>query len=318
MILIVAEHANGKLSKSTAEMVTAARGAGVEGPVTILVLGAGIAAIAAEASLLAEQVLVVDSAKLAQYSPETWAAAIAFVAAEGEAKLVLIGGSRSGREYSPRVAVKLNAPLLEDVIQLKQDGSATRAQRYTYLARVTETVEASAPLVVVSVKPGIFAVTPPAAEAAEQFDVEVELPELRVQVTGKTKSQSARIALAEADIIVSGGRGVGSPEGFAALVEGLADKLGAAVGATRVVVDAGWRPYAEQVGQTGKTVQPKVYIAIGISGAVQHLSGMNKAKTIVAINRDADAPIFQVADYGIVGDVQQIVPEMIRLVSKPG
>jgi electron transfer flavoprotein alpha subunit len=179
-------------------------------------------------------------------------------------------------------------------------------------------VEASAPLVVVSVKPGIFAVTPPAAEAAEQFDVEVELPELRVQVTGKTKSQSARIALAEADIIVSGGRGVGSPEGFAALVEGLADKLGAAVGATRVVVDAGWRPYAEQVGQTGKTVQPKVYIAIGISGAVQHLSGMNKAKTIVAINRDADAPIFQVADYGIVGDVQQIVPEMIRLVSKPG
>jgi electron transfer flavoprotein alpha subunit len=318
MILIVAEHANGKLSKSTAEMVTAARGAGVEGPVTILVLGGGIAAIAAEASLLAEQVLVVDSAKLAQYSPETWAAAIAFVAAEGEAKLVLIGGSRSGREYSPRVAVKLNAPLLEDVIQLKQDGSATRAQRYTYLARVTETVEASAPLVVVSVKPGIFAVTPPAAEAAEQFDVEVELPELRVQVTGKTKSQSARIALAEADIIVSGGRGVGSPEGFAALVEGLADKLGAAVGATRVVVDAGWRPYAEQVGQTGKTVQPKVYIAIGISGAVQHLSGMNKAKTIVAINRDADAPIFQVADYGIVGDVQQIVPEMIRLVSKPG
>jgi len=318
MILIVAEHANGKLSKSTAEMVTAARGAGVEGPVTILVLGAGIAAIAAEASLLAEQVLVVDSAKLAQYSPETWAAAIAFVAAEGEAKLVLIGGSRSGREYSPRVAVKLNAPLLEDVIQLKQDGSATRAQRYTYLARVTETVEASAPLVVVSVKPGIFAVTPPAAEAAEQFDVEVELPELRVQVTGKTKSQSARIALAEADIIISGGRGVGSPEGFAALVEGLADKLGAAVGATRVVVDAGWRPYAEQVGQTGKTVQPKVYIAIGISGAVQHLSGMNKAKTIVAINRDADAPIFQVADYGIVGDMQQIVPEMIRLVSKPG
>ncbi len=318
MILIVAEYANGKLSKSTAEMVTAARGAGAEGPVTILVLGSGVAAIAAEAARLAEQVLVVDSAKLAQYSPETWAAAIAFVASEGEGKLVLIGGSRSGREYSPRVAVKLNAPLLEDVIQLKREGDVTRAQRYTYLARVTETVEASAPLAVVSVKPGIFAAAQPAAAAAEQFDVDVELPELRVQVTGKTKSQAARISLTEADIIVSGGRGVGSPEGFAALVEGLADKLGAAVGASRVVVDAGWRPYAEQVGQTGKTVQPKVYIAIGIPGAVQHLSGMNKAKTIVAINRDADAPIFQVADYGIVGDVQQIVPEMIRLVSKTG
>jgi electron transfer flavoprotein alpha subunit len=316
MILIVAEYANGKLSKSTAEMVTAAHGSGVEGPVTIFVLGSGVAAIAAEAAKLAEQVLVVDSTQLAQYSPETWAAAIAFVANEGEAKLVLIGGSRSGLEYSPRVAVKLNAPLLEDVIQLKQENGAIRAQRYTYLARVTETVEASAPCVVASVKLGIFAVAQTAAEAAEQFDVDVELPVPRVQVTGKTTSQTARISLTEADIIVSGGRGVGSPEGFKALIEGLADKLGAAVGASRVVVDAGWRPYAEQVGQTGKTVQPKVYIAVGISGAVQHLSGMNKAKTIVAINRDADAPIFQVADYGIVGDVQQIVPEMIRLVSK--
>jgi electron transfer flavoprotein alpha subunit len=317
MILIVAEYANGKLSKSAAEMVTAARGAAVNGPVTILVLGSGVAAIAAEAARLAEQVLVLDTPALAQYSPETWAAAVAFVAAEGEAKLILIGGSRSGREYSPRVAVKLNAALLEDVIQLRQEGAVIRAQRYTYLARVTETVEANAPQIVVTVKPGIFAAAQPSAESAEQFDVDVELPQPRVQVTGKTKSQTARISLVEADTIVSGGRGVGSAEGFATLVEGLADKLGAAVGATRAVVDAGWRPYAEQVGQTGKTVQPKLYIAVGISGAVQHLSGMNKAGTIVAINRDADAPIFQVADYGIVGDVQQIVPAMIELIAKP-
>jgi len=316
MILIVAEQSNGKLSKSTAEMVTAARGAGVEGPVTVLVLGSGVAAIAAEAAKLAEQVLVLDSPKLKQYSPETWAAAIAFVAKEGDAKLVCIGGSRSGREYSPRVAVKLDAPLLEDVIALKNENGAIRAQRYAYLARVTETIEASAPTIIATVKPGIFAAAQPNATAVEQFDVDAELPEPRVQVTGKTTAHTGRIPLSEAEIVVSGGRGTGSPEGFTALVEGLADKLGAAVGATRAVVDAGWRPYAEQVGQTGKTVQPKLYIAIGISGAVQHLSGMNKAKTIVAINRDAGAPIFQVADYGIVGDVAQIVPALIDLVSK--
>jgi len=315
MILIVAEYANNKLSKSTAEMVTAARGTGVEGPVAILVLGASVAPIAAEAAKFADQVLVVDSPKLAQYSPETWATAIAFVAKEGEAKLVLIGGSRSGREYSPRVAVKMDAPLLEDVISLNNENGTVRAQRYAYLARVTETVEAGAPSIVATIKPGIFAAAQ-ASNNSEQFDVDVELPEPRVQITGKTTAQTGRIALSEADIVVSGGRGTGSPEGFTALVEGLADKLGAAVGATRAVVDAGWRPYAEQVGQTGKTVQPKLYIAIGISGAVQHLSGMNKAKTIVAINRDADAPIFQVADYGIVGDVAQIVPALIELVSK--
>jgi electron transfer flavoprotein alpha subunit len=316
MILVVAEHAKGRLSNSTAEMVAAARATGLEAPLTVLVLGSGVASIAAQAAHFANQVLVVDSPALARYSPQTWAAAIAFVATEGSARLILIAGSRSGREYSPRVAVKLNAPLLEDVIQLQQQGSVLRAQHYAYLARVTLTVECSAPVAVVTLKPGIFTAAQPSSNASEQFDVELELPEPRVQVTGEAVAQTARIALADAPIIVSGGRGVGSAEGFVELVEGLAAKLGAAVGATRAVVDAGWRPYAEQVGQTGKTVQPQLYIAVGISGAVQHLSGMNKSKTIVAINRDADAPIFQVADYGIVGDVRQIVPALIALLEK--
>jgi electron transfer flavoprotein alpha subunit len=311
MILIVAEHANGKLSKSAYEMTQAARECGREGPVTLLVLGSNVASVATEAALLGDQVLVGDVPALAEYDAEVWAAAVAQIASEGEAHTVLIGGSRSGREYSPRVAVKLDAPLIEDAISLKDESGALQAEHYTFLARVTERVEASGPVVVVTIKPGAFSPAKPGPEAAEQYDVDLSLPERRVKVTGRITEKSERISLADADIVVSGGRGCGSAEGFVELVEGLADQLGAAVGATRAVVDAGWRPYAEQVGQTGKTVQPKVYIAIGISGAVQHLSGMGKSKVIVAINKDADAPIFKEADYGVVGDVKQFVPALI-------
>jgi electron transfer flavoprotein alpha subunit len=319
MILIVAEHANGKLSKSAYELATAARGLKREGDVAALVLGSGVAQVAAAAALIADQVLVADSAELAQYDAEVWSAAVAQIAKEGAAEVVLIAGSRSGREYSPRVAVKLDAPLLEDVTSLKDEGGVLHAEHYTFLTRVTERVEAQGKVVVATVKPGAFAAAAPVGQgsaAAEQFDVDLELPKRRLVVTGSTKEKTGRIALTEADIVVSGGRGVGTPEGFVQLVEGLADQLGAAVGATRAVVDAGWRPYSEQVGQTGKTVQPKVYIAVGISGAVQHLSGMNKSKCIVAINKDGDAPIFKIADYGIVGDVKEIVPAMIQELRK--
>jgi electron transfer flavoprotein alpha subunit len=316
MILVVVEQANGKVSKSTYELVTAARDVGREGPVTALVLGSGVASVAAEAALVADQVLVADTPELAQYDAGLWAAAVAQIAAEGEAHTVLIGSGRSGREYSPRVAVKLDAPLLEDVTSLKYADGTLRAERYTFLARVTERIEARNPVAVVTVKPGSFAAAAPGPNASEQFDVDLNLPQRRLKVTGKTSEKRARISLAEADIVISGGRGVGSAEGFTQLIEGLADQLGAAVGATRAIVDAGWRPYSEQVGQTGKTVQPKVYIAVGISGAVQHLSGMNKSKCIVAINKDGDAPIFKIADYGIVGDVKEIVPAMIQELRK--
>jgi electron transfer flavoprotein alpha subunit len=283
---------------------------GREGPVTALVLGSNLAAVAAEIAKAVDQVLVADRPELAQYDSELWAAAVAPIAREGEASTVLISGSRSGRDYSPRVAVKLDAPLLEDVISLKGDAGKLVAEHYTYLARVTERVEAEG-TIVATVKPGAFAAATAGPEAAEQFDVDLELPQRRVEVTGKTGEKTARIALSEADIVVSGGRGVGSAENFTKLVEGLADQIGAAVGATRAIVDAGWRPYSEQVGQTGKTVAPKAYIAIGISGAVQHLSGMSKSKYIIAINKDAEAPIFKIADYGLVGDVNLIVPAIL-------
>jgi electron transfer flavoprotein alpha subunit len=312
MILIVVEHSSGKVSKSTYEMAQAAKQLGREGPFTLLVLGSNVTQVAAQAALLGDQVLVADLPELAQYDAELWSAAVAQIAKEGEAHTILIGGSRSGREYSPRVAVKLDAPLIEDAISLKYADDVLEAEHYSFLARVTERVQAQAPVIVITVKPGAFAPAQPGTEAAEQFDVELELPQRRVTVTAKTTAKSDRISLADADYVVSGGRGVGSAEGFTQLVEGLADQIGAAVGATRAIVDAGWRPYSEQVGQTGKTVQPKVYFAIGISGAVQHISGMGKSNFIVAINRDRDAPIFQVADYGIVGDVKEIVPAIIE------
>jgi electron transfer flavoprotein alpha subunit len=272
--------------------------------------------VAAEAARIADQVLVADQPELAQYDPEVWCAAVAQVAQEGEAHTILIAASRSGREYSPRVAVKLDAPLLEDVVSLHDSAGKLIAERYSFLNRVSETIEASGPLVVVSVKPGAFTPALPSSEVAEQFDVELDLVQRRVKVLEQVKESSDRVPLAEADLVVAGGRGVGSPQGFTRLIVGLADQLGAAVGATRAVVDAGWRPYAEQVGQTGKTVQPKAYIAVGISGAVQHLSGMNRSTCIVAINKDPDAPIFKVADYGIVGDVQEIVPALIDQLRK--
>ncbi len=312
MILVVAEHAEGKLSKSTYELAEAACTLGREGPVTLLVLGSGVATVAAEAARLADQVLVADLPALEHHDPTVWGGAVAQIAAEGEAHTILIAATRTGREWSPRVAVKLEAPLLEDVVSLEDVGGALRASRYTFLSRVTERMEAAGPVVVVTIKPGAFAAKAPSAEVAEQFDVELNLATPLLRVTGRTLEKTERVSLTDAEIVVAGGRGVGSQEAFTKLVEGLADELGAAVGATRAVVDAGWRPYSEQVGQTGKTVQPKVYVALGISGAVQHISGMGKSQVIVAINRDADAPIFRDADYGIVGDVKQIVPALIR------
>ncbi len=316
MILLVAEHSNGKLSKSTLEMATAARGMGREGPITLLVLGSGIAPVAEQAAHFADQVLVADKPGLSQYDAEVWAAAVAQIATEGEAHTVLIGGSRSGREYSPRVAVKLDAPLIEDAITLASRDGSLVAAHYTFLSRVTETVEAQGPVVVVTIKPGSFSPAQPTTGPGDQYDAELDLPQPRLRVTAKTAEKTERVSLSDADLVVSGGRGVESPEGFKQLVEALADQLGAAVGATRAIVDAGWRPYSEQVGQTGKTVQPKAYIAVGISGAVQHLSGMNKSKFIVAINKDENAPIFKIADYGIVGDVRAVIPAMISELRK--
>ena len=312
MILLVMSHSNGRLLKASYELVSAALSIDTQDARTALVIGPGAKQSATEAGRFAGRVLIADSPELEHYDPELWSAVVAQAARETQADIIMLPATRNAREYSPRVAVKLDAPLLEDVVSLRHDAGALVAERYCFLTRVTETIEATSPVTVVSVKPGAFPAAAPAEQFGEQADFSVGLPQPRLKVMHKSSEATDRVPLSEADIVVAGGRGLGTPQGFSELIGGLADQLGAAVAATRAVVDAGWRPYSEQVGQTGKTVQPKAYIAVGISGAVQHLSGMNRSKLIVAINKDPEAPIFKVADYGIVGDVQKIVPAVIQ------
>jgi electron transfer flavoprotein alpha subunit len=311
MILIVSEHCDGKLSKITAEMISAAHGLSADLPVAVLILGHDVVAVADEAANLVQQVLVMDRPELESFDAEIWSTAIAEIARERGAQYILAPGNRKGREYSPRVAVRLDAALLEDVVSLRRETMATVAERYAYLARVTETITTDCAVVVSTVKPGIFAICEARPERGDLVAVNVDLRPSRVRVSAVIDECTSRVALNDADIVVSGGLGVNGAAGFSNYIEPLADRLGAAVGVTRAVVDAGWRPYSEQVGQTGKTVQPKLYIAVGISGAVQHLAGMNKSKFIVAINKDRNSPIFRVADCGVVGDASEIVPAIL-------
>ena len=314
MILLIAEHNNGKLKKSALELVTAAQGlaAKLSKEIVGVVLGSDVSAATELANYVSKVVTVQDSI-LAEARAEVYATAVTTLAKDLGANMILLSASKLGLSYSPRVAVRLNAPLLEDVLSLEVENNEIIAKRLSYLARVTETVKALSMPVVISVKPNIFPVASSGVSGAiEAKTIVFTASDQRVTVGQKSAAKSGRVALEEADVVVTGGRGVGSPEGFSKLVEPLADSLKAGVGATRAVVDAGWRPYSEQVGQTGKTVAPKAYFALGVSGAVQHLSGMNRSKYIVAINKDADAPIFKVADYGIVGDVNTVVPAMLE------
>lgn len=309
-VLIFAEQSGGKPRKSAFELVSAARELG--GELTALVIGAGAAEAAAELAAYCQQVLVAEQVPAGNQLAAV-SALHAAVQQSGSSR-TLLAGNRFGQAVAPRLALRLNAAYLEEASSLEAEGQTLRATRLTYLSRVTETVETDAAKVVVSVKPNTWEGAEANGAAGTVSNLEVPLAEADTQVVASDaqKAASGQVSLAEAATVVAGGRGVGSAEGFSQLVEPLAQALGAAVGSTRAVVDAGWRPFSEQVGQTGKTVSPNLYIALGISGAVQHLSGMNRSKVIVTINRDADAPLFRISDFGIVGDVSQIVPEIIK------
>ncbi|TBH20960.1 electron transfer flavoprotein subunit alpha/FixB family protein [Thermus thermamylovorans] len=310
MILVVLDHDGSKLRKASLEALTRARklaealGARVAG----VLLAEGPAPVE-EARGYVETLYVAEPGP---YTAERWAAGV-LEAAKGGARAVLAPSSRQSRAYLGRVAYALRAGLLEDTLDSWAEGGQVYATRYAYLNRVTQKVRSALPAVL-TVKPNTTPLAEPLGGQGEA--VALSLPPVpTLEVLERVQEEKRGVSLTEADVVVTGGRGLGGAEAFQK-VEELALLLGGAVGATRAVVDAGWRPYAEQVGQTGKTVQPSLYIALGVSGAVQHLSGMNKSKFIVAVNKDPEAPIFKHADYGIVGDVHQVLPSLIQAVKR--
>lgn len=311
MILVVLDNDGKTLRKGALEALSRAFTLKEAfGSVVGLVMGENPELAAGEATRYLDKVL---SAQVGKYTAEAYAEVVVKAAQAVEAEVVVATASRTGRSWTPRVAVQLDAALLEDTLASRPQDGKLVVERYSFLNRVTETQAAETP-VVLTVKPN----TTEVAQPGEGGSVEVleQTPEEGgLEVLELIQEQAGRVALTEADIVITGGRGMGGAEAFDQ-VEELADLLKGAVGSTRAVVDAGWRPYAEQVGQTGKTVQPSVYFALGVSGAVQHQSGMNKSKLIVAVNKDPDAPIFKISDYGIVGDVRKVLPAMIETVKK--
>jgi len=310
-ILVVAEQRDGKVKKAGWEAVRAGRtlADATRGEVIALVIGNAIKEAAAGAGNYgAHRALAVEHPRLSAYSTTAYTKIVAEAAKQSGATVVLIPATSQGKDYAPRVAVRLEAGLAADCTSLSVDNRTIVATRPIYAGKAVTDVRITSPMQVFTLRPNVFTAGEPSATAAtvDVFNVTLSEEDFRSVVTD-VKQSSGKLDVAEADIIVSGGRGLKGPEHFV-MIEELAEVLGAAVGASRAVVDAGWRPHDEQVGQTGKTVSPSLYIAVAISGAIQHLAGMSSSKYIVAINKDKDAPIFQVADYGIVGDAFEVVP----------
>ena len=250
-----------------------------------------------------------------RYSPLSWAAAVADKVKASDPRIVLFGGTLNGRDLAARTAAKLGWAYAADVTDLSVSGDSAESKRPMYAGKIRATVRVPLPAIV-SVRPGAWNL-PAGAAAPNVADIAPGAEDARISFDRfeATASTTKRVSLAEARAIVSAGRGMKGPENWK-LVEDLADALGAATCASRAVTDAGWRPNEEQVGQTGKTVTPDLYVALGISGAIQHLAGMTSSKVIVAVNKDPEADIFKIADYGVVGDLFEFVPAFTEAVKK--
>jgi electron transfer flavoprotein alpha subunit len=319
-VLVYAESRGGKARKVALEAATAARAlADATGGGEVHALLAGPPGIAASAEQLsqygADLVIVAEDPALATFERESIAAALTARASSGSYRAVIVGFSAQGRDLAPRLAAKLDAPILSDVTSIEADGDAIVVRHPAYANKVIATLEVKAPLVVISVRPSaVTAAQNPRPAKVEAVTLAATAPAARVVVTDVIEGGKGKLDLSEAPVVVAGGRGLKAPENFK-LIEDLAAAFGnAAVGATRAVADEGWRPQSDQIGQTGRQVSPQLYVAVGISGAIQHLAGMRTSKTIVAINKDREAPIFKVADFGIVGDALEIVPALTAAV----
>ncbi len=316
-VWIIAEQRDGDFRKITFEAASAAKKVADEvgGEVTALVLGSGMGDKCAELGKYGvAKVLCVDDASLADYTTDAYANAAAALIKDGAPDVVLLGASMQGKDLGGRLAAKLDTGIAVDCTALAVTDGKLVATRPMYAGKVYADVVVNGSPQIASLRPNVFDVVEVGGEAAVEA-ASVDLGEIKAAVVDKLVAEEGKIDLTEANIIVSGGRGVKEAENFD-IIEELAGKLGAAVGASRSAVDAGWRPHTDQVGQTGKVVTPNLYVACGISGAIQHLAGMGSSKVIVAINKDADAPIHSKADFCVVGDLFDVVPELSKEVDK--
>jgi electron transfer flavoprotein alpha subunit len=316
-VLVLAEHtADGEVKKVTLELLTAARRLG--SPSVVWTGPGSDAGVARLAEYGAEKVYVADSPDFAAYVVAPAAELLAQLVASTSPAAVLVAGTTEGKETAGRLAVKTGSGVLTDAVNVTagEDGKPVAEQpNFGGAITVHSTVRAGTP--VIAVRPN--AISPEASAGAAA----VEAVSFAASGAAKAAAVTERVVaakgerpdLTEAQIVVSGGRGTGSEDGFK-IIEKLADALGAAVGASRAVTDAGWYPHAFQVGQTGKTVSPQLYLAVGISGAIQHRAGMQTSKTIVAVNKDPEAPIFEIADFGVVGDLFTVVPQLLEEIAK--
>ncbi|MBI5515690.1 MAG: electron transfer flavoprotein subunit alpha/FixB family protein [Deltaproteobacteria bacterium] len=313
--LVIAEISGGRLKKTTLSAVAFARQAGQ--PFDILALGHDLgAAVEALRGYGAGAVKVCDHPGLKDYVGEHYTPTAAQVASAGGYSVVVCTASSFGKDLAPRVAARLGAGLASDISGVVRDGATLRYRRPMYAGNALGTMEVTTPVQAVTVRQAEFEAAAPSGGSSPTEAVAFAPSALagRVEFLGFDEVKSERPELTEAGIVVSGGRSLKSSENFKNVLEPLVDALGAAMGASRAAVDAGYVPNDLQVGQTGKVVAPKLYFAVGISGAIQHLAGMKNSKTIVAINKDGEAPIFQVADYGLVADLFKAVPELTQAV----
>ncbi len=314
-VLAIAEQRNGTFRKVTFEIVSEGRRLADQlgGELFVVLLGSGINGLSAElAHYGANKVLIGDDEFFKNYSADAYTKTIVEIAKKTDPEIILLPASSFGKDLGPRLAARLDVGLATDCIQLKLENGRLHAVRPMYAGKVLAEHQLLASPQMASLRPNNFPVLQPDASknaVVEKISIPISNDDLKAVVKEFVSGEGGKIELTEANIIVSGGRGMKGPENYK-IIEELANVLNAAVGASRSAVDAGWRPHSDQVGQTGKTVSPNLYIACGISGAIQHLAGMSSSKCIVAINKDPEAPIFQRADYGIVGDLFEVVPKL--------
>lgn len=318
-VLVYAENAAGKFKKSTYEVISYAKAIADQNNTTLTVISIGdvdAADLAAFGKYGAAKVLNVSADKLKTFVNQAYASVIAEAARKEGADVVVLSNSFSGRGLAPRVGVKLQAGVADGAVALPETtGGKFTVKKTAFSGKAFATVELTSANKVIALTPNSYKVVEGGADAAvEDFTVETKESDFAAMVKDIVRAAD-KVSLPDAEIVVSGGRGLKGPENWH-LVEELADLLGAATACSKPVSDAGWRPHSEHVGQTGIAVSPNLYIAVGISGAIQHLAGISSSKVIVVINKDGDAPFFKVADYGIVGDVFEVLPKLIAAVKE--